>query len=106
MGRESLVACMPTSPSRGESAAPMENSPPGIQTIPAGAGWGAGAELGTVGAKLTVAVVVESVELAGALAELAAVDSAGFREQDRQIRKIARSGATVNPRNIRALGNF
>src|SRR5262245_54375382 len=49
MGRESLVACMPTAPSPGESAAPIENSPPGIQTIPGGAGRVASAVLGTVG---------------------------------------------------------
>src|SRR5215469_5706394 len=49
MGRESLVAFIPTSSMSGGSCAPMENSPPGIQTIPTGACEGAGAEFGTVG---------------------------------------------------------
>ena len=51
MGRESVVACMPTWPSIGASCAPMENSPPGIQTMPFGGAAGDGLVLGTVGPK-------------------------------------------------------
>src|SRR5262245_23539801 len=71
MGRESLVACMPTSPSMGESAAPIENSPPGIQTIPGGAARGAGAVLGTVGPKPPL--VVTGVTAAPAVDDLSVV---------------------------------
>src|SRR5579862_6685476 len=53
MGRESVVACMPTMFISGGSWAPMENSPPGIQTIPLGAGPGAGCLFGTVGPNAT-----------------------------------------------------
>src|SRR5215470_13134334 len=73
MGRESLVACMPTSPSPGESAVPIENSPPGIQTIPGGAGRGAGAVLGTVGPKPLLVVIDETaVVVAGDLSVVVA----------------------------------
>src|SRR5215471_14298903 len=53
MGRESRVAFMPASSGPGGSPAPMENSPPGIQTIFGGAGPGGGVLLGTVGLKAT-----------------------------------------------------
>src|SRR6266436_467613 len=48
MGRESAVACIPTSFISGGSCAPMENSPPVIQTIPRGALPGAGTIFGIV----------------------------------------------------------
>src|SRR5215471_7759416 len=88
MGRESLVACMPTSPSLGESAAPIENSPPGTQTIPGGAARGAGAVLGTVGPKLPVTVTDERAVVAvGDLSVVAAPEVApdaatGFRAHE------------------------
>src|SRR5678815_647918 len=45
-----MVACMPTtSLISGGSCAPMENSPPGIQTMPSGAGPGGRVALSTVG---------------------------------------------------------
>jgi hypothetical protein len=50
MGRESVVARIPTMSMSGGSAAPIENSPPGIHTMPRGAGAGAGRVFGTVGA--------------------------------------------------------
>jgi hypothetical protein len=62
--------------------------------------------LGTVGPKLFVAVAAESVELAVEATELAAADSAGFREHDRQIRRTASNGAAMNLREIRALRKF
>src|SRR5262250_2793974 len=65
IGRESLVAFMPTSPSLGESAAPIENSPPGIQTIPGGAARGAGAVLGVVGPKPPLVVTGVTAAVAG-----------------------------------------
>src|SRR5262249_61875364 len=71
MGRESLVAFMPTSPSLGESAAPIENSPPGIQTIPGGAGRDAGAVLGVVGPKPPL--VVTGVKAAVSVDDLSVV---------------------------------
>ena len=43
---------MPTSFMSGEVCAPIENSPPGIHTIPCGALPGAGAGFGTVGRKV------------------------------------------------------
>jgi hypothetical protein len=49
MGLESVVACMPTLFMWGESAAPIENSPPGIQTIPGGGSPGADPRFSTVG---------------------------------------------------------
>jgi hypothetical protein len=49
-GRESMVACIPTmSCASTGSCAPIENSPPGIHTMPAGAGPGGGCSLSTVG---------------------------------------------------------
>src|SRR5271165_995183 len=54
MGRASFVAFMPTSSMSGGSFAPIENSPPGIHAIPAGAGVGAFAVLATVGPKPAV----------------------------------------------------
>ena len=51
MGRASFVAFMPTSSMSGGSFAPMENSPPGIHTIPAGVFAGGTSLLGTVGPK-------------------------------------------------------
>ena len=62
---------MPTSPSPGESAAPIENSPPGIQTIPGGAVRGAGAVLGVVGPKPPL--VVTGVTAAVAAGDLSVV---------------------------------
>src|SRR5215467_2233219 len=50
MGRESRVAFMPASSEPGASAAPIENSPPWIQTILGGAGPGGGVLSDTVGA--------------------------------------------------------
>src|SRR3954451_8964261 len=52
MGRASWVAFMPTSSMSGGSLAPIENSPPGIQTMPAGAVAGAEPALATVGRNL------------------------------------------------------
>src|SRR5579862_8038933 len=52
MGRASLVAFIPTSSMSGGSLAPIENSPPGIQTIPSGGDPGAVALLTTVGRNL------------------------------------------------------
>src|SRR5262244_815120 len=49
MGRASTAACMPTGFMSGGSCAPIENSPPGIQTMPSGGWEGACEELGTVG---------------------------------------------------------
>ena len=50
MGRESVVACIPTASfMSGGSCAPMENSPPGIQTMPSGASPGGGVLFSTVG---------------------------------------------------------
>src|SRR5579885_945491 len=54
MGRESTVAFIATLPMSGGSCAPIENSPPGIQTIPAGACERAGTGLGTVGRNLPI----------------------------------------------------
>src|SRR5258707_1373343 len=51
MGRESPVAFMPTIFISGGSLAPMENSPPGIHAMPAGAAPGAAVEFRTVGPK-------------------------------------------------------
>src|SRR5437879_2845425 len=51
MGRESTIACIPTSFVWEGSRAPMENSPPGIHTMPSGALPGGGAELGMLGSK-------------------------------------------------------
>src|SRR5215469_13918269 len=86
MGRESLAACMPTSPSLGESAAPIENSPPGIQTIPVGACLGAAAVFGTVGPKPLVAVAGEGAaapdELLVVAPWLALTVSTGFRAHE------------------------
>src|SRR5215469_8912228 len=87
MGRESLAACMPTSPSLGESATPIENSPPGSQTIPVGACLGAGAVFGTVGPKPLVAVTGEGAaaapdELLVAAPWLVLTVSTGFRAHE------------------------
>jgi hypothetical protein len=49
IGLESIVALMPTSFIPGISAAPIENSPPGIQTMPFGAGFGAAVLFSIVG---------------------------------------------------------
>src|SRR5215470_10993556 len=105
MGRESLVACMPTSPSPGEKAAPIENSPPGIQTIPGGATRGAGAVLGTVGPKLPVTVTDERAVVAvGDLSvvvapEVAPAASSGLRAHEVSVikakTKAARSARPV-----------
>lgn len=78
---------MPTSSSLGESAAPIENSPPGIQTIPVGACLGAGAVFGTVGPKPLVAVADEGVaaapdELLVVAPGLALTVSTGFHEHE------------------------
>src|SRR5664279_5136626 len=71
MGRESLVACIPTSPSLGESAAPMENSPPGIQTIPEGVLADGLAVFATVGPNpAVVEAVVVVADSAGIAAEV------------------------------------
>ena len=45
MGLESVVACMPTMFMSGDSAAPMENSPPGIHTMPCGRFAGSGSSV-------------------------------------------------------------
>ena len=75
MGLASSVAFMPTSSTSGGSFAPIENSPPGIQTIPTGAGPGAAAGVGTVGAK-----VLAVLALGAGAAEDAASDAG--REHD------------------------
>src|ERR1700704_3543342 len=54
MGRESVVACMPTSFMSGASCAPMKNSPPVIHAIPSGVLSGVGAAFGTVGRKFAL----------------------------------------------------
>jgi hypothetical protein len=58
----------------------MENSPPGIQTIPAGAGLGAGLVFGIVGPKLLL--FGTEFELAETRAELRFANSPGFREHE------------------------
>jgi len=77
---------MPISPSLGESAAPIENSPPGIQTIPVGACLGAGAVFGTVGPKPLVAVAGEGAaapdELLVVAPWLALTVATGFRAHE------------------------
>src|SRR5271157_3381888 len=55
MGRASSVAFMPTSSMSGGSLAPMENSPPGIHTIPAGGKFGALDGLEIVGPNIAAA---------------------------------------------------
>src|SRR5271156_1744833 len=73
MGRESCVACMPTwsCSMSGGSCAPMENSPPGINTMPGWALPGESVLLGTVGAKDTPADIVRGAGSAeGAAIEL------------------------------------
>src|SRR5215475_2916508 len=55
---------MPTSFMSGGSSAPMENSPPGIHTIPAGALPGAESEFGVVRVKFVVVDIgVEAVTI-------------------------------------------
>jgi hypothetical protein len=58
IGRESVVACMPTSFASTPvgSAAHIENSPPGIHTIESGAGPGGVDVLAAVGGKVVVVV--------------------------------------------------
>src|SRR5215831_3514044 len=90
MGRESRVACIPTSPSLGESAAPMENSPPGIQTMPGGVALGAGVVFGTVGPNVAGLEELVDGDEAGAL-PLAA--SAAWRERDVKATIPARTSA-------------
>src|ERR1700722_13801551 len=53
MGRASAIASLPPSGSRRGSLQPMENSPPGIHTMPTGWFWGGGAAFTTVGRKLS-----------------------------------------------------
>src|SRR6516164_8870923 len=99
MGRESRVACMPTSPSLGESAAPMENSPPGIQTILDGVALGAGVVLGTVGPNVAgLEVFVDdgaSVALAG---------STAWRERYINATMPARASAAITARTSHFFG--
>ena len=57
MGRESVVCFIPTRSISGGSAAPIENSPPGIQTMPTGAGRGAVIACGMVGPKIAADAV-------------------------------------------------
>src|SRR5215471_8739940 len=75
MGRASSVAFMPTSSISGGSPAPMENSPPGIQTIPSGARRGAGSRFSTVGwNSLVVVGASDCAELV-----LSVTDGAGWQ---------------------------
>src|SRR5262249_22326413 len=70
--RESRVALMPTSSIPGGLAPPIENSPPGIHTIPSGVGPGAGLALATVGRNVETAaggVVVAECMAADSLPE-------------------------------------
>jgi len=53
---------------------PIENSPPGIQTMPSGAGVGAGVLLGIVGAKSELAVSPAFVRLTAVPSDDAGVD--------------------------------
>jgi len=76
---------MPTSPSLGESAAPIENSPPGIHTIPAGARRGAVAVFGTVGPKVLVVLAL----VAGPAEEAASVAGREHDETSASISKMA-----------------
>jgi len=63
----------------------MENSPPGIHTIPLGAGRGGGAVFGTFGRKLLPVLIVEaSAALVVGVGEPARATSSGLREQDEQ----------------------
>src|SRR5271169_4379680 len=55
MGRASSVAFIPTSSMSGGSLAPMENSPPGIHTMPAGGKFVALDGLEMVGPNITAA---------------------------------------------------
>jgi hypothetical protein len=60
----------------------MENSPPGIQTIPRGVDLGAGVVFGTVGPKALVLILDGSAALAVAAAELTLALSTGFCEHE------------------------
>src|SRR6516165_1430680 len=93
MGRESRVACMPTSPSLGESAAPMENSPPGIQTMPRGVTPGAGVVLGMVGPK--GGGLEEFIDVEGDAGALALAVWAACRERDIKATIPARTRAAI-----------
>src|SRR5215471_14419175 len=105
MGRESLVPCMPTSPSPGESAAPIENSPPGIQTIRGSAARGAGAVLGTVGPKLPVTVTDETAAVAVgdlsvvAAPEVASAAATGLRAHEAPVIKV-KTKAPISTRPV------
>src|SRR5262245_26728888 len=67
IGRASSVACMPTTFMSGGSVAPIENSPPGIQTIPGGAGAGGGIGFAIVAVKLAAGVIVDGTDGAAVL---------------------------------------
>src|SRR5271156_5283568 len=60
MGLESLVACIPTMFMLERAFAPIENSPPGIHTIPLGASPGDGPLFGTVGPKPSACATVDA----------------------------------------------
>src|SRR5262249_34423230 len=57
--------CIPPSGTPRGSRAPMENSPPGIQTMPCGASLGAGTELATVGKNVASAAGNDGPAVAG-----------------------------------------
>src|SRR5277367_517487 len=76
MGRESTVACIPTPFIELSSLAPMENSPPGIQTIPAGIVEGAGTLFSTVGSNPVAALGIAG-EFAGAAVVMAVATAVG-----------------------------
>src|SRR5271170_3603048 len=87
MGRESTVACIPTPFIELSSFAPMENSPPGIQTIPVGTLEGAGTLFSTVGSNSTMALDIAG-ELAGATAAVTAAGVVSFRPEPKNLQEI------------------
>src|SRR5215469_9393359 len=91
MGLASSVAFMPTLSISGGSLPPMENSPPGIQTMPSGAGAGAPAVFAMVGWKRGRG----AVELTGA------TDRLGLGERMRPATAIRATAVVIATNTVR-----
>src|SRR5271157_264208 len=96
MGRASWVAFMPTGFMSGGSLAPMENSPPGIQTMPGGGEPGAGVLFALVGPKPLDAAALSGASDGEAI-EGAAAETATVRERCPYATQHATRSANATP---------